>query len=251
MKIDANDRVRSLLVVLATIATIVFNWIAAAGYVNNVTPQEVSARYETLVTPAGYAFSIWSLIYAGLVAFSLFQLSSRNLERFRAVRSAYILSCALNCAWVYFWHHDQIAICLALIFCLLATVAYINAKLPMGGSAIESLLTRGPFGIYLGWLSAASLVNLAILLRHWNVDLGSGETAFAVVLILLAATLGVVFRAWLQNYFAPLAIAWALTAIAIRQSGHTAIVTAAAFGVIACLIASLSFIMNLKGTNDE
>ncbi|HMQ04029.1 MAG TPA: tryptophan-rich sensory protein [Pyrinomonadaceae bacterium] len=251
MKANSADRIQPLLVIFATLGTIIFNGLAASGYVNDVSPAEVSARYETIVTPAGYAFSIWSLIYAGLTAFSIYQLFSRSLAPLRAVRSVYILSCVLNCAWIYFWHHDQIAICLVLIVGLLATIGYINAKLPKEGTTAYALLVRAPFGIYLGWLSAASLVNLAILFRHWNIDLDEGETILGVGLILTASALGIFYRVWLANFFAPLAIAWALTAIAVKQSGRTAIVTAAAFGVIACLIAALSFIMNLKGTNDE
>ncbi len=247
----AADRLRAWLVLLATVATIVFNALAAAGYVNGVTPDVISDRYQTIVTPAGYAFSIWSLIYVGLIGFSLIQLLPGNLERFRRVRSAYILSCALNCAWIYFWHADQILICLVLILALTITVGLVNKWLPSDGSNFEANFSRATFGIYLGWLSAASLVNLTVLFRHLNIDLGGGETAFGVLLIVVASALGIFYRVRLGNFFAPLAIAWALTAIAVKQSGRTAIVTAAAFGVIACLIASLSFIMNLKGTDHE
>jgi hypothetical protein len=64
-----------------------------------------------------------------------------------------------------------------------------------------------------------------------------------VVVIVVAA------RAKFKNYLAPLAVAWALTAIAIKQSGDTMIVVAAAIGVIACLIASLSVIMDVSTIN--
>ena len=53
------------------------------------------------------------------------------------------------------------------------------------------------------------------------------------------------------NYFYPLAIAWALTAIAVKQSGKTLIVAAAAIGVIACLIAAVSFVMNMPSSADK
>src|SRR5688500_8301187 len=113
------DRMRSVLVMVATIATIAYNGLAAAGSVNGVTPAQISDKYPTVLTPAGYAFSIWTLIYIGLVAFSLYQLMPKNLARFRSVRSLYVMSCALNCAWIYFWHHDQIWVCLILILTLL------------------------------------------------------------------------------------------------------------------------------------
>ena len=245
------DRTRAFLVLAATIGTIAFNWMAAAGRVNGVTPSEVSAKYPTIVTPAGYAFSIWSLIYLGLVAFSIYQLLPRNVERFAPVRSLYILSCALNCAWIFFWHSDQIAICLAIVAALFVVLLLINRKVSRPESNIEALAVKAPFGIYLGWLTAATLVNFAIFLVYANVDLGSGAQILGAGLILVAAAFGVFVRTRWANYFAPLAIAWALTAIAVEQSGKTLVVAAAAVGVIACLIASLSFVFDLKSSTNE
>src|SRR5687767_14612028 len=126
---QAADRLRSYLVPLATLGTIAFNWLAAAGRVNGVSPSEISNKYPTPITPAGYAFSIWSLIYLGMIAFSVYQLLPANVARFRNIRSLYIMTCALNCAWIYFWHSDQIAICVVLIFSLAVCLFLIEQKL--------------------------------------------------------------------------------------------------------------------------
>lgn len=248
---SATDRLRSVLVLAATAGMIAFNWLAAAGYVGGVTPQAISDKYPTNITPAGYAFAIWSLIYLGMTAFSIYQMTAANAVKFRAFRSLYIMSCALNCAWIYFWHQDQIELCLAIILGLLAVLLIINVKLQKLDSITDAAIVKAPFGIYFGWVTAASLVNFAILLVYLKIDIGSSATAIGVTLILLAAALAVLVRIRLTNYFYPLAIAWALTAIAVKQSGQTWIVTAAAFGVIACLIASLSFVMNLNSSINE
>jgi len=248
---NSIDRVRSVLVLAATIGTIAFNWLAAAGRVNGVTPGEISDKYPTVITPAGYAFVIWSLIYVGLLAFSILQMLPNRLGVYRSVRSAYILSCALNCAWIFFWHSDQMAICLAIIVFLLGTLTYIVATIRRLDSMADNWLVKAPFGTYLGWVNAATLINFAVLLRSEGIDLGSLETALGAGLVLLAAAFGVFIRVKLINYFAPLAIAWALTAIAVKQSGKTIIVAAAAAGVVACLIAAMSFVMKLKGSLDE
>lgn len=248
---SSYDRIRSFLVLAATLGVIGFNALASMGYVNGVTPGEISDNYPTSITPAGYAFSIWSLIYLGLLAFSIIQLLPRNLERYRPVRSAYILSCALNCAWIFFWHSDQILIAFVIIAALLVAVYFIASRLRPLATTADIWLAKAPFGIYLGWLSAATLVNFVILLKYLKVDLGTAEIPLGAGLILLAAAFGVFVRIRIANFFAPLAVAWALTAIAVKQSGKTLIVTAAAVGVIACLIAALSFVVNLKGSADE
>ena len=246
------ERMRSFLVLLATLGTIGFNWLAAVGRINGVTPEMVSNAYPTPITPAGYAFAIWSLIYFGLIAFSIYQMMPSNLERFRNVRSLYILSCALNCAWIYFWHNGQIAICLAIIAALCVTLFFINYRLRPSDSALENLIPKGTFGIYFGWVTAATLVNFAVMLVYLRVTLSnSANTWLAVGLILLAAALGVLMRVLYQNFFYPLAIAWALTAIAVKQSGNTLPVTAAAVGVVACLIAAISVVMTLNSSTSE
>ncbi|MEP7214367.1 MAG: hypothetical protein ABI791_14920 [Acidobacteriota bacterium] len=250
--ISGIERLRSFLVLLATLGTIAFNWLAAVGRINGVTPEMISDAYPTPITPAGYAFAIWSLIYIGLVAFSIYQLLPSNIERYRNVRSLYILSCALNCAWIYFWHNDQIAICLAIIAALAVTLFFINYQPRSSDSAIANFIVKGTFGIYFGWVTAATLVNFAVMLVYLKVGLSdSANTGVAVALILLAAALGVFMRVRYCNYFYPLAIAWALTAIAVQQSGHTLAVTAAAIGVIACLIASISFVLTLSSSTSE
>lgn len=248
---SATDKLRAVLVLAATVGTIAFNWLAATGYVNGVTPQMISNKYPTNITPAGYAFAIWSLIYVGMIAFSIYQLTTANVVRFRSIRSLYIMSCALNCTWIYFWHQDQIAMCLAIILGLLAVLLLINVKLREFKSVADSAIVKAPFGIYFGWVTAVSLVNFAVLLVYLKVDLGSSASTVGVLLILFASALAVIIRIKLTNYFYPLSIAWALTAIAVKQSGQTWIVSAAAAGVIACLIASLSFVMNLNSSINE
>lgn len=245
-----TDRFRAILVLAATIGTIIFNWLAAMGRVGGVTPAEISARYQTLVTPAGYAFSIWSLIYLGLIAFSIYQMLPANLAKYRNIRSLYIISAALNCGWIYFWHAEQIVICFVLIAALALTLLMINIKLRSTESTGEYWAVKAPFGIYFGWVTAATFVSFAILLSYLGVQMSpTMQTVMAVILILLAGALGVFARMRLNSDLYPLAIAWALTAIAVKQSGNTLIVVAAAIGVIACLIATLSFVVNLPSTD--
>lgn len=248
---SGTDKLRSYLVLLATIGMIAFNWLAAIGRVNGVSPSDISERYPAPITPAGYAFSIWSLIYLGMIAFSIYQLLPANIARFRNIRSLYIMTCALNCAWIYMWHSDQIAICLVLIFLLAVCLFLINLKLSETDGMGEYWFVKAPFGIYFGWVTAATLVNFSILLVHWNVEISqTGRTWIAVGLILFAAALGVIIRIRLVNYLYPLAIAWALTAIGVKQSGQTLIVAATAFGTVACLIATLSFVVGLPSTDN-
>ena len=56
----------SVLNLVALIVTITVNYISNTKLLNGETVASVSRRLPTLVTPAPYAFLIWSIIYLGL-----------------------------------------------------------------------------------------------------------------------------------------------------------------------------------------
>jgi len=245
--VNSNDRIRSILVILATIATVAFNVLAATGYVNGITPAEISDRLPTIITPAGYAFSIWSLIYLGLLAFSIYQALPGNLARFSSVRTIYIASCVLNCGWIYFWHHGFIGVCALLIVALAGVLTVLVSKFTVSVNVTEALIVKATFGIYAGWVTVASIVNIFVYLR--SIGSMASESVPLGVAAVVVATAAAVAVAWkLANYLYPLAVSWALTAIAVNQSGKTALVTACAGGVIMCLLLSISFILSYPST---
>ncbi len=247
-----SERIKQFLVVIATVGVIVFNWLAAGGYLGGIATGAVSDKYSTRITPAGYAFAIWSLIYLGLIAFSIYQALPKNIEKFKHLRRVYILSCVANCAWLYFWHQEMVVICVAVIFLLLGTLAFINVKLKTTETLADFWLVKFPFGLYFGWVTVATILNAAIALVYLNFQTtDSVAVILGAALILTATALGVIIRFQLNNVFYPLAIAWALTAIAVKQSGQTLIVASAAVGVIVLLIAALSFLVNIKSSNNE
>jgi len=247
-----EDRIRAVLVIVATTATLVFNALAATGYVNVITPAAISAKYPTVLTPAGYAFSIWSLIYLGLLAFSIHQALPANGIRYRPIRSLYIVSCLLNCSWIYFWHREQIAICLAVILLLCGTLVFIRYRLMDLDSIGDTWLAKAPFGLYAGWVTAAATVNFLVLLAYLKVRFSSaGEILSCIALMAVATGAAIIARAALRDYFFPLAVAWALTAIAVKQSGNTTIVVATAVGVVVCIVTAGSVVVNLKDSSSE
>lgn len=241
------ERLKPILVIFATIGTILVNWMAGKGSINHATTGAISDKYQTFITPAGYAFAIWGLIYLGLIAFSIYQALPKNEARFRSIRTIYILNCALNCAWIYFWHYEMILICLALIFGLLGTLVFINLKLRNSDSKTETLLVQTPFALYFGWVTVAAILNFTIALVYLGVNASETTTIiFSCILIFVAVALGVIIRSVISNSAYPMAIAWALTAIAVKQSGKTALIFFCAFGVIALLVSALSFVMKEK-----
>ena len=107
-----RDIGRQVFVVLSTIAVIVVNALASTLPLNNLTMAEISDRFDVFFLPAGYAFSIWGLIYLALIAYSIYQVlpSQRDNPRLRQTGWLYVLSCVANIAWLFLWHYEYFAL---------------------------------------------------------------------------------------------------------------------------------------------
>jgi hypothetical protein len=153
----------------------------------------------------------------------------------------------LNCAWIYFWHHDQIGVCVLLIFTLAILLVVIAAKFRTTVTKTETFLVKGTFGVYAGWVTVASLVNLLVYLRYIGSPMASSNLV-AVVIVIIATLAAVLATRLAANHFYPFAVAWALTAIAVKQSASTGIVVACAFAVIISLLMAISFVLKLPSS---
>lgn len=248
---QSSARLNQFLVAIATSVTVFVNYLGGTGRINNRPPAFVSDKYPTLLTPADYAFGIWSLIYGGLIIFSLYQAlpSQKDNPRFAKIRSLYIVNCAANCAWIYLWSYELIGWSLAAIIVMLGTLILINANLKNKNSPAETWTTRVPFGLYFGWITVATILNFAIALSAYGVTTSILTTKIlAIILVVTATILGIVIRLKLSAAAYALAIAWGLTAIAVQHNTETALIISTAFGVIALLLAAIFPLTQITAT---
>lgn len=89
------------------------------GWLNGVTVSEVSGQYQTLLTPAGYAFSIWSLIYLLLIGFLGYQWKSHAegnaIHSLEPAGIWFALANVFNTLWIVAWVNAWIGLALLLI----------------------------------------------------------------------------------------------------------------------------------------
>ena len=157
---------------------------------------EVSALYPTLVTPAGYVFAIWGLIYIGLLAYAVAQFVSPLATDPLPEQLAWplIVSNVANIVWLLLWHSLNIYWTVPVMLVLLASliVAYRIARRdrPDHISALERWAVRAPLGLYLGWVSVATIANIsgALYAARWS---GWGIPAewWGVIVLVVGAAL--------------------------------------------------------------
>jgi hypothetical protein len=240
----SSDLLRQVLVIVATIATLVVNYLANALPINNLGTGEISDRFDVLFVPAGYVFSIWGLIYLGLVGYSVFQAlpAQRTHPALRAIGPIYVVSALANIAWIFLWHYEQfvltVPVMLLLLGSLIAIYRQLAARPPRRQG--ERWLVHIPFSVYLGWITVATVANITSALDYLNWSgWGIGAEAWFAVMLAVATLLGVSF-AWLRRDAAYVAVLlWAFAGIAVKHSGNLFVVGASisAMLVLALLLA--------------
>jgi benzodiazapine receptor len=225
--------VRQLVNLCAVMATIAVNGLANALPLNGQTTGEISDRFRVYFVPAGYVFSIWGLIYVGLVAFAIYQAlpSQRENPHLRRIGYLFVLSCLANVAWLFLWHYEVFPLTLAAMLTLLFSLIAIYLRLEIGRARVgraERWLVRVPFSIYLGWITVATIANVTTLLDYLNWS-GWGISPEAWTVIVLAAGVGIASAVSLTrgdvSYM--LVIAWAFAGIGVKHADTPVVATAA------------------------
>ena len=92
------------------LGVIVVNVLAVTLPLGGNSTGEISDKYHTSITPAGYAFSIWGLIYLLLAGFIIYQFRAKgdSAKLIRSISIPFIVSCAANMTWLILWHYLQI-----------------------------------------------------------------------------------------------------------------------------------------------
>ncbi|WP_432525051.1 tryptophan-rich sensory protein, partial [Kineococcus sp. SYSU DK006] len=196
----------------------------------------------TLVAPAGPAFGIWGVVYAGLVAHAVWQALPAQREDARQRRTGWwtAASLVLNAAWILTVQAGQLAASVAVVAALLVVLVVAFTRLLQRGprSPVESVVVDGTTGLYLGWVSIATVANTAAALRQ--AGLRSGEEAWAVGVLALAAVIGVVTAVRSHGRLAfGAGLAWGLGWVAAGRAGGADASTAVAVtaGAAAAVVA--------------
>jgi len=210
----------------ALLLTLTINYLSNALPINGQNASQISAKFSTFFTPAGFAFSIWGIIYLGFIGFAIYQSlpAQRADARVVAARPWVIFNGLLNSAWLPLFHFEQMGIALLVMFALLFSLLKIHEALQTGRtkakSWTETLLARVPFSIYLGWICVASIANASIFLdtTTWS-GWGISGPVWAVVMITVGTTVAIIFYWTFLDVAFLLVFAWAFWAIYNKQQG--------------------------------
>ncbi|OFE19055.1 hypothetical protein BA895_01285 [Humibacillus sp. DSM 29435] len=243
-----TDQVRRIVVVLAEIFCVIGTLVGVGVLGTDVSQTSGGALSAdaTLIAPATTAFSIWTPIYIGLLAYTVWQFLPKNAttERVRSTGWLAAVSMVLNATWLLVTQQGWIWVSVVVILALALTLGLLVQRLcrERAAGTFEKIVVDGTFGLYLGWVAVAACANVTAAFVDGDVDLGSaGNQVAAVVVVLVAAALGVVFAARFGGRWAvAAAMAWGLSWIAVGRLTDEPKSTATAVAAVAAAVIVLA-----------
>ena len=202
---------------LAIFGNIFLNYYANTHPFAGQTMGVVSAKYPTLLTPAGYAFSIWGLIFLALAIYAVWQLlpAQRAMSLPDALAKPLTLANIATGTWVVLFAYELILPSVGVMLLILSTLiaTYGRARRRIFADAAP-MLAGVPFSLFLGWISVASVINITIGIQElgWQTAQGLSVT-LTLGLIVTVVGLGLIISRVFRDAVFPLVVAWALVAI--------------------------------------
>jgi benzodiazapine receptor len=250
-----NSALLKWLNIVAFVLTVLVNGLAGSTTIlGGKNTAQISDTNPTLITPAGYVFSIWGVIYILLGIFVVFQaLPSEQGKNFqKRIGSLFVLSSLLNITWLFLWQFEYLSLSVVLMFLLLAILILIYMRLNIGKSAVslrEKLAVHVPFSVYLGWITIASIANVATTLVSVNWDgFGISPETWATLIIIVALLITILVVVTRKDVAFGLVVIWALVGIAVKQTGNQNIVmiTETSAIIVAITLAATILLARLK-----
>jgi benzodiazapine receptor len=242
--VAANSTRLKWINMLAFALTVLVNGLAGSTKIlGGKSTAEISDANPTLITPAGYVFSIWGVIYILLGIFVVFQVLPSQREKGYQERIGWLFvsSSIINVAWLFLWQFEYLTASVALIFLLLATLIAIYLRLNIGRSTVslrEKLAVHLPFSVYLGWITIASIANVAVTFVSVKWDgFGISQETWALLILIIALLITLLVIATRKDAAYGLVVIWALLGIAVKQSRIQNIVTTTEVSAVVIVIA--------------
>lgn len=245
-----NTKILKFSTLVAYGVMVAVNYLAVALPLAGRDTGAISDSYPNLFAPAGYAFSIWGLIYTLLFIFVIYQFR-RNDVLVGQINKVFIVNALFNASWIFAWHYDLIWLSVFIMIGILITLIRIADIVRVKDLTFsERWFIRVPFSVYFGWITVAIIANITVFLVSvgWN-RFGLPESLWTIVILLI----GVLIGSWRMLYdrFIPygLVLIWAYGAIFFKHRstiGFNGQYPSIIWTVLLCLAVFLGIIVSVS-----
>jgi len=210
--------------IINSIATycIQFGWVPLP---NN---GDISDKYQTIITPFGTSFLIWSVIFMWQLFWVIWQFlpTQRNCEGVIKAWYFYPMFTVFQAGWTFSFAHEIMWLSLIFMYGILATLVAASMSLQTYKKCWKGyLIWQFPFSIQTGWIMCASALNTNVLPVYY----GATDTTQIIVASVSLAVLVTTAFTWLSSYpcdFAiPCVVVWAFTGVYLELNKPLTLIT--------------------------
>ncbi|MCS6815257.1 MAG: tryptophan-rich sensory protein, partial [Cyanobacteria bacterium] len=183
--------------------------------------------------------------YIGLIAFGFYQLQTTQRQSPRLRRGGYwlVVASLAQCLWVYAFLLRQFSLSVVVMLGILLPLMGFYQRLGIGHERVSSRerwLIDIPIGVYLGWISVATVVNVAIALysANWG-GWGLPPTLWTVMMMVVSAAIAAIMLVQRHDLAFAGVIVWALVAIVVRSQGMPILMGAGSILAVGLLVGML------------
>jgi translocator protein len=195
---------------LSVVVTIIISaWVSLTPFAG-VTQKDISDKYYSLISPATFTFSIWSIIYLAWIWVSLL-VALKKIKISKKENLFFSLSVFLTSLWLFPWHLDEMGVCLAIILIIIAFFLFLFSQ-----SRESDKFFKYTIELSLWWILIATLANITVFL------VSKGINIWITWLIMALGIWTAINVILLQKYKAIIpsfVFLWALFWIYIEQGG--------------------------------
>jgi hypothetical protein len=215
--------IATLVAIIATLLiNILSNFFPPGG--QNVGEIANTVLSGVLITPANYAFIIWSVIYIGLIAYGIYQLQPDQQRNpgFWRINKLLIVACIAQIVWIFCFTLQLFSLSVLPMVGILLSLLCIYLNLGMGRerpSWQQRWLVQTPFSLYTAWISVATILNIAsaLYIADWG-GWGLSDPVWTGIMLVVGGSLAGIIAVIFQDIPFVLVYAWAYSAIAVRHT---------------------------------
>lgn len=227
MSLSLGFSSRALNVAAFVILVVIFG-IEPFGTFGHGNIGEISSKHPTSITPDGYAFSIWGVIWffqAGFVIFQFLPFAQDAQESYlKALGVFWPITILLEAAWSFAFVYEQIILSFVIIFASwvfifvcywrLSTVdrepSFHVKTQPRYMPYLIYIMYDFPTALNLGWLTVATSAAFLMCFNTTN-------SVYGLILVLVVAAFNIFLQLWKLEIVTSAVLIWALVAIYIAH----------------------------------
>ena len=237
--------IRRILILIAAFAAVLIGYGQIAMNIGQ-SPAEFAADGDSTLRVAGFAFSIWGVIYAWLIVYAVYQAIPSTTENaaLRALGWPSFGALAGIGLWIVAsaadWKWGSVFIIAASLLAVLFPLA-LRPDLWRGLPLKQRALVVWPLALLAGWLSIASVVNLiTVLTAQALLPAVLPPAGWAILAVVLTAAIALVVTWRIDQWTYPLPVAWGLFgAFVAERSANIPVAFVCLLGCVAVLLGGL------------